>query len=228
MIVDLPYLKDKTVGTVTKSNSSYIGGGKVRNNGSVVTSQLDYLILPAFFENVTWRGASEMVLRADITLDKYTAISKLLRPIGSLFELCISWGVGIRYKLWPDIGELLYVPVYSGQTLPKSFRLEIWSINSAFSASLPSDLIISLSTITKPTKLSCCQYLNSRINKYPGLQYCVDNQIILQDFYPVYGDSWVFDDCGVGSIVHGSPSYLRSEDPPYDYILDENGNKILI
>lgn len=55
------------------------------------------------------------------------------------FLMCVMWvdGVGVdaivtRYKLWQGIGENVFgqAPLYSGQPIPKNFRLEIWSIGA--------------------------------------------------------------------------------------------------
>ena len=37
-----------------------------------------------------------------------------------------------RYKMWENVGEVLYfsVPNYSGQLIKKNFRFEIWSVST--------------------------------------------------------------------------------------------------
>lgn len=40
----------------------------------------------------------------------------------------VSGGVTYRYKLWEDIGEVLPLATYVGETLPAGTKIEIWSV----------------------------------------------------------------------------------------------------
>ena len=102
-----------------------------------VTKLQTYLQLPAFSIDVTWRGASEIVKKFNFDLDKNISLIHFLAeaPSNPNYVACVSWKPTtetiVRYKLWQDVGEILYVPLYSGQTIKKNFAIEIWNIKPA-------------------------------------------------------------------------------------------------
>ncbi len=52
-------------------------------------------------------------------------------PVDCNYCLCIRYRVGhtvYRYKLWEGIGEVLNVPLYTGQVILQNFCLEVWNL----------------------------------------------------------------------------------------------------
>lgn len=82
-----------------------------------------------------WRGASEIVAKFFFETDETIALFSGTKAFISNFCPCITWRTGAeeiaRYKLWQNVGEILYVPLYSGQIIPTGeFQIEIWNINA--------------------------------------------------------------------------------------------------
>ena len=105
---------------------------KIRQEGRYGKKIIHYISIPTFsFDNV-WKGSSEIIKKFYFTVDKNFSILKLPTPSGN-FCPCIAWKSGnsiVRYKLWENIGELLYVPLYNGKIINKNFYIEIWTTNS--------------------------------------------------------------------------------------------------
>lgn len=62
-----------------------------------------------------------------------------------------------RYKLWSNVGEILYFPLYTGQVIQGPFAFEIWTTGHAkVELDLPFDIILSL--LADPGEIAfCCQ-----------------------------------------------------------------------
>lgn len=98
---------------------------------SVVVRKLGtYLTIPSFSINATWRGASEIIAKFNFSLTANFTISRIIEQEN--FCACISWKPTsttiVRYKLWKDVGEILYVPLYNGEKIGNNFSIEIWNI----------------------------------------------------------------------------------------------------
>lgn len=96
-----------------------------------ITKQRTVLYLPDFSVASNWRGASEIVKEFRFSLDNNPSIIRIEKPTNPNFVACIAWKPTsetiVRYKLWEDVGEILYVPLYSGQRFSSNFSIEIWS-----------------------------------------------------------------------------------------------------
>lgn len=82
-----------------------------------------------------WRGASEIVAKFTF-LSGQTTLFSGTQTWFTNFCPCVTWRIDDstirRFKLWKDVGEILYVPMYAGQTLPAKFEIEIWNTNTPF------------------------------------------------------------------------------------------------
>lgn len=83
-----------------------------------------------------WRGASEVVAKFFFNSNQTTILLNGNKTIISNFCPCITWRTGAetiaRYKLWQNVGEILYVPLYTGQLIPSGeFQIEIWNVQTA-------------------------------------------------------------------------------------------------
>jgi len=90
--------------------------------------------LPVFSYNTTWYGASVEVTQFNFSsTDVFTLRRLPTVPSGVNFLLCLKWRNGsvvTRYKLWENVGEVLNVPLYGGQIIPKNFVLEVWNLEN--------------------------------------------------------------------------------------------------
>lgn len=82
-----------------------------------------------------WNGASQRITQWNYSSTNNFVLTELPEPPeDSDFCLCIAYRVGYnvyRYKLWEGIGEVLNVPLYTGQIIKKHFSLEVWSTESS-------------------------------------------------------------------------------------------------
>lgn len=114
----------------------------------------DYMLLQPFVvAPIVWEGVSLIVKKFLITLPKSVSIVKIpTAPVGVNFCPCVFWriseGVGARYKLWENVGEILYAPLYTSEQIPPSFILEIWNCKDETDATLAASLQIILSTLS--------------------------------------------------------------------------------
>lgn len=159
MILTKPFLKSRVFPTL---DSTYLKS-RVSLDYSASAFRL-ISIDPFFYELETlWLGASYIVRRFIFSnVPNNFSIIKLPKvPITIDYEnvnfcLCISWkddeGNVIRYKLWKDVGEVLFADLYSIGTLisADTFQLELWSVDSTPIVSLSETLKIITSLITNP------------------------------------------------------------------------------
>lgn len=69
-------------------------------------------------------------------------------PDGCDFVLCVSWiksGVVYRRKLWENLEEVLYYPLYTNEVIESSFYLEAWNVRDEAQISLLENLELILS-----------------------------------------------------------------------------------
>jgi hypothetical protein len=103
--------------------------------GTIIVPQRTGLILPTFnLAPDDWSGASRMLLEIPVNNDYLFSLKLPIRRFGVNFMMAIRWeenGVVSRYKLWEDIGEVLYYPLYSGQRIGLNAVFEVWSIETS-------------------------------------------------------------------------------------------------
>jgi hypothetical protein len=102
------------------------------SKGNYVKKLGSFIKLPSFDVNATWRGASEIVLTFRYFADFNTIFKNFTKPSPNPnYCPCISYKPTsetiVRYKLWKDVGEILYVPLYNGEFIGSSFTIEIWN-----------------------------------------------------------------------------------------------------
>lgn len=189
-----------------------------------VKKLLSYYAIPTFSVDNIWRGASTMVYRFDFPIGLVTLLNQfpMTPPDGSNFCPVVSWRVGqafVRYKLWEDVGEILWLPLYSGQKVTaSSFHVEIWNVRPRILVEFDGeeDVIVEhegedpplLEFDIAPGEPITTQLLEP-INLYTSrlvipTSYCdisdvnlgsptacVDPIYYLEDFQPIYGDYYL-------------------------------------
>lgn len=98
---------------------------------TVVRKTGTYFAIPAFSVDTVWRGASQIVAKFNFSLDENINLIRDITPQEG-FCACISWKPTsttiVRYKLWENVGEILYVDLYNGEKIGSDFAIEIWSV----------------------------------------------------------------------------------------------------
>lgn len=97
-----------------------------------------FITLPSFSVTTIWGGYSDIVAAFNYEgPNNFSFVPTTLpTPINPGYLLCVMWKDSIgnthRYKMWENVGEVLYfsVPNYSGQLIKKNFRFEIWSVST--------------------------------------------------------------------------------------------------
>ncbi len=113
---------------------------KSRIFGRTVKKLKSYYTIPAFSVDNNWRGASEIIYRFDFPAGLITLLNifPITPPTGSNFCPVVAWKVGetfVRYKLWEDVGEILWLPLYNKEKITASeFYIEIWNVNPSAEA----------------------------------------------------------------------------------------------
>lgn len=101
------------------------------SQASFSEEQNQYIELPVFNINDVWEGASRLVAVYNYDVGQNVTIQNIVNPIpNNSFVLCVRWRVGnivYRYKLWEDVGEILFVPLYNSEIILHCFILEVWS-----------------------------------------------------------------------------------------------------
>lgn len=121
------------------------------------------LQVPAFaFIAQTWTGASKNIGTMLLGNQYMFSLKLPVKPIGSDFVLAIRWKDGLyekRFKLWEDVGETLFYPLYDGETVGVDAALEIWTINTANAPTLalPGILYSSVLVFPQGTCCYCCE-----------------------------------------------------------------------
>lgn len=182
-----------------------------------------YFEIPAFSVPNVWRGASEIVHRFDFDIAYITFLNQFPRePIPDAnFCPVIAWfsapEVISRYKLWKNVGELVWIPDYAGQKVnAEEFFIEIWNTDTTIEVYLLSeDGEILLSEDGEPLLAEgqevefenivleepirfyssrlvipdhCC---DSDAISLGEPEECVDPVFDLTDFMPVFGDYYL-------------------------------------
>lgn len=94
-----------------------------------------YFTFPSQEISNTWRGASEIVAKFFFTGNTIVKnIVDVYITSSTNYCACITWPNGTdsvaRFKLWNNVGEILYAPDYALQRIPSEFNIEIWSTNN--------------------------------------------------------------------------------------------------
>lgn len=96
-----------------------------------------YLTIPIFSQTVDWKGYSEIVLSYNFACDRNFVLIDFdtAFPVNTNYAMFIAYqqdGVVYRYKLYGADGVFYFTTTpYNGQTIKKSFRLEVWSVADA-------------------------------------------------------------------------------------------------
>lgn len=128
-------------------------------SATVIQSQRVQIIVPAFsFSLPVWEGASSFLGEMQFGNDYYFSFKTPIRQFGEGFVLAIRWrddGVDYRMKLWEDVDEVLYYPLYDGERIGLGAVLEIWSVNSDAAPVNPAAYTLKSSLLAFPNG-SCC------------------------------------------------------------------------
>lgn len=159
--------------------------------------RLNFIILPVFLALAGSKGASEIVSKFTYNFARKFSIINITRNHVGSYCACVSWKPTaetiVRYKLWEGEGELLYVPLYTGQRIFKDFFIEIWNASSIPNVVNGSDKLY-LSLLTLDTDK--CE--NSDIDNNAATRLCTDLIFDLNNFNPNVGDYYnVVGDCGL-------------------------------
>lgn len=122
-----PY--NKTYGSVA------IKARKTTSRSNYIHKLLTYINIPIFDLVNPWKGASEIIKRFDYNIGNITLLTPIVKPDEVNFCPVLSWfsapEVITRYKLWDDVGEILYLPVYNGEKITaNNFCIEIWNTDT--------------------------------------------------------------------------------------------------
>lgn len=116
-----------------------------------ITMVGSYVSVPPFNYTIPtpWLGASYIVAEFAFNISRSTVIKALSGvPTSPSFLLAVrttdNQGRTVRYKLWEDVGEVLYADLYQKNTISPSFVLEAWTIPSATEINLASLLTVKL------------------------------------------------------------------------------------
>lgn len=113
----------------------HTASSRSRSSSSYVKRLRQFLeIIPAFSVDNTWKGASEIVKIFRFSAEYATALKDVEPSADVNYCACVSWkptsNTRARYKLWENVGEVLYVDLYDGQKINSDFDIEIWSTNN--------------------------------------------------------------------------------------------------
>lgn len=96
-----------------------------------------------------WNGASQRITQWNYaSTNNFVLVEMPEAPEDPDFCLCIAYRRGdnvYRYKLWENVGEVLNVPLYTGQVIKKNFSLEVWSTESTNEVNLTTPILLSSS-----------------------------------------------------------------------------------
>jgi hypothetical protein len=199
---------------------------RTRLGASWVRKIRTFLTFPAFSMDNTWRGASEIIRKYNFSVGSATSILGLFAapPTGTNFCACISWKPTsttiVRYKLWEDVGEIVWVDLYAGEKIGEDFAIEIWNTDNE-TITLPEDFVLTLSTLIVPTDF--CD--DSEIELGADYRTCTD--LIFEDFdnlVPLDGDYYVaVSDCGVTQLIKNEAVFsdgwlIKADDDTWRYL----------
>ena len=150
-----------------------------------VKKTANFIVLPAFNIPNTWYGASHIIAKYKYTISNKFSILKLPARPNDTFCLALTFGATPnRYKLWQNIGEILYVPLYSSEIIDSSFNLEVWNTFNNANAINSSSLIIDISILSIPDicNFNCDEFLG--LDKALSRTLTCDNTFLLTGWNP--------------------------------------------
>lgn len=171
---------------------------------------LNYIHIPQFnMENISWLGASSIQLKFNYHLPtSFTLPVKFVVPENTSFCPVIRYDVGgipIRYKLWNNVGELLYVELYDGQLIYKDFYIEIWNVKDVNILNNESPIILPTSRLKKPNlslgRYLCNEFDSTGNDESGNILVTLDNQMNLTIWNPST-QKWIFAIDGSGTLVN--------------------------
>jgi len=114
------------------------------------------VVLPAFDYNVIWAGVSDLQASWDINNTTEFSFQRPIDAPNETFILCVAWenedDVTLRYKFWE--GGVLHYPIYDGERIGTSARLEVWSVELDH-ATLDDEFVLYSSWLTEPEICIC-------------------------------------------------------------------------
>lgn len=127
------------------------------------------LLSPFTLAASTWAGASTILAQYSISNDYWFSFKTPIRAFGENFVLAIRYydaenDVIVRYKLWEDVDEILFYPVYAGERIGLNAVLEVWSVDTTDAPVLSDDYTFYTSVLSFPPQqlcAGCCQEANS-------------------------------------------------------------------
>ena len=162
---------------------------KQRLSANVVSRVWGYFIIPVFsVTGLTWLGSSKVEQQFNYSASVNFQLRALpAAPVGVNFCPCIRYRVGttsFRYKLWENVGELLYVPLYAGQIIKKNFVIEVWSTNNS-EVSLAAAIIIPANIVRLPTDFSTPDDIvdSVEISHIPSIITSTPFNFVLNDYW---------------------------------------------
>ncbi len=138
--------------------------------GEITEPTRAQFVLPAFLLPVpTWLGASDIIAQYSISNSYYFSLKLPIEQFGENFVLAIRWAEGTiirRFKLWGDIGEVLYFPVYAGERIGYNAVFELWSIDSEAAPELDEESTLDTSVLIMQDDSivgNCCTCTNGSL-----------------------------------------------------------------
>ena len=90
-------------------------------------------VSPFNYTDLTWKGCSRLLACFHYSVARPFTFKVNPQFNGNLsFVLAVRYRRDtkvLRYKLFKDVGEVLYCPLYDGHKIYKNFILEVWSTN---------------------------------------------------------------------------------------------------
>ncbi len=178
---------------------------------SYISKTLNYILIPQFsLDSIDWLGASSIQFKLSYSLpSSFTLPVSFTAPAGATFCPVIRYDVAnvpIRYKLWDNVSELLYIDLYAGQLIFKNFFIEIWNVEDFNTITNESPLILNTSRLRKPNltlgSYLCNEFTDVGLDETGDVIIEQDNTMILNIWNPSTGDYWSFDVFGNGTITH--------------------------
>lgn len=244
----IPYVRSRTRGVVDTTLL------KTHTYGRAVRKLRSYIEIPAFDIANTWRGASEIITRFEFS--SAYALSLLEKfpieaPDDANFCPVVSWlkdGVFYRYKLWENVGEILWLPLYEKQKITQTyFFIEIWNTDSRTQLALQAGedqaldaggygILLGYSDTLNLLLAEAIRVYTSRriIPDYlcqeddvalAAATECVDPIFQLEDFQPIFGDYYIFDGHCARQLIKGTIgipaagyNILQSSDDTWHYV----------
>lgn len=114
-----------------------------------------HITIPAFSYPAEWLGAPYCIKKFDFSSGYSLSIPLRQTNPGVAFTPIIAWKLtGLakqRYRLWDETVYQLYVDLYTQQTIPPFFSIEIWTVYLGDPCVNPSEIIIPVSKTEIPT-----------------------------------------------------------------------------